>query len=449
MDQLDRRTLLTHSLTGAAGLSLVATTATHAATSTQDRSPTSKIIVKLSGEGDETATIQAALDLVSRNGGGIVELPSGTFPITTLSVPARTTLRGSGNSTTLRIMGGQSAVSCQRVHDVTIEALQIDARFSAETGIEATDSKRLTLRGLTVSETADTAIKLERCSGTIHECRMSNLANAGIFALDSDNLQITDNTITDCGNNGIQVWRSKPGSDASTITGNRINTITARAGGTGQNGNGINLFRANDVQVLANHISDCTYSAIRANASSNTQITSNTCLRSGEVAIYAEFGFEGALIASNIVDLAATGIAVTNFSDGGRLAVVQGNLIRNLFRREHEQVDKRGVGISIEADAAVSGNTIETAATAGIAVGHHQHMRDCAVTGNVVRKSSHGILVSSNADAGACLVANNLVSGANLGAINGHDGRTSIGPDLAHGSTTTDRIAITGNLAVM
>ena len=50
----------------------------------------------------------------------------------------------------------------------------------------------------------------------------------------------------------------------------------------------------------------------------------------GEVAIYSEFGFEGAVIANNTVDGAALGIVACNFNEGGRLAVVQGNLIRNL-----------------------------------------------------------------------------------------------------------------------
>ena len=44
---------------------------------------------------------------------------------------------------------------------------------------------------------------------------------------------------------------------------------------------------------------------------------------------------------------AATGIEVTNFNDGGRLATVQGNVIRELFRREAEPIDKRGVGIAV------------------------------------------------------------------------------------------------------
>ena len=44
--------------------------------------------------------------------------------------------------------------------------------------------------------------------------------------------------------------------------------------------------------------------------------------------------FEGAMIANNIVDTAAMGVSVTNFNEGGRLAVVQGNVIRNLFLRK-------------------------------------------------------------------------------------------------------------------
>ncbi len=99
---------------------------------------------------------------------------------------------------------------------------------------------------------------------------------------------------------------------------------------------------------------------------SNIQMIGNSCARIGEVALYAEFGFQGALIANNLVDGAASGIAVTNFNEGGRLAAVQGNIIRNLKRREAEPVDKRGEGISVEADAVVSGNVIEGAPTAGI-----------------------------------------------------------------------------------
>jgi putative cofactor-binding repeat protein len=68
-----------------------------------------------------------------------------------------------------------------------------------------------------------------------------------------------------------------------------------------------------------------------------------------ELALYAEFAFEGAVIANNLADKAAIGISVANFKQGGRLAVVQGNLVHNLFFRK--DVDSRGIGIAVEADS--------------------------------------------------------------------------------------------------
>jgi uncharacterized secreted repeat protein (TIGR03808 family) len=127
------------------------------------------------------------------------------------------------------------------------------------------------------------------------------------------------------------------------------------------------------VIVSGNRIADCAFSAIRSNSGSNCQMIGNSCARLGEVALYAEFAFEGAVIANNIVDKAATGITVTNFNDGGRLAVVQGNLVRNLFFRKDP--DSRGNGISIEADTVVSGNVIENAPGFGIAIGWVSYLR--------------------------------------------------------------------------
>ena len=140
------------------------------------------------------------------------------------------------------------------------------------------------------------------------------------------------------------------------------------------------------------------------------------------MALYAEFGFEGALIANNLVDTAATGISVTNFNDGGRLAVVQGNLVRNLFRREHEPVDKRGHGITVEADTALSGNVIESAPSAGIVIGWGTYMREVVATANLVRaRRRHPRLGHGRRRVPA---RNNMISGATDGAIRAMDGST-------------------------
>ena len=167
--------------------------------------------------------------------------------------------------------------------------------------------------------------------------------------------------------------------------------------------------------VRGNRIRDCAFSAVRGNAASNIQVIGNNCTGSGEVAIYAEFGFEGAVIANNTVDGAAVGVAVTNFNEGGRLAVVQGNVIRNLVPKRPAGTDPNdgaGIGIGVEADTAVTGNVIENAPSAGISVGFGQYLRDVTVTGNVVRTVGIGIAVSVAPGAGAAVIADNLIAGA-------------------------------------
>jgi len=193
--------------------------------------------------------------------------------------------------------------------------------------------------------------------------------------------------------------------------------------------------------VNANRIADCAFSAIRANSGSNCQMVANSCTRLGEVALYAEYSFEGAIIANNIVDAAAMGISVTNFKQGGRLAVIQGNVIRNLFLRK--DADSRGIGIGVEADSVVSDNVIEGAPAYGILVGWGDYLRDVSVTDNIVRKSHIGIGVSASPSAGTALITDNLITDAKDGAIRAMDGPKAVGPDLAKQSAEAY-----GNLSV-
>src|SRR5204862_1311873 len=196
---------------------------------------------------------------------------------------------------------------------------------------------------------------------------------AAIHSDDARGLMIARNTIDGAGNNGILVWRGQSGDDGTIVADNRIAAIANRSGGSGQNGNAINVFRAANVIVRGNRIVNCAFSAVRGNAASNLQIEGNSISDVREVALYAEFGFEGALIANNTVDRAAIGVSVTNFNEGGRLAVVAGNLIRNLLVARPAGTDPNdgaGIGIAVEADTTVSGNVIENAPAIGIMVGY-------------------------------------------------------------------------------
>ncbi len=51
------------------------------------------------------------------------------------------------------------------------------------------------------------------------------------------------------------------------------------------------------VSVSGNRIQNCAFSAVRGNSAANIQIVGNSCSDLGEVALYSEFAFEGAVIA--------------------------------------------------------------------------------------------------------------------------------------------------------
>jgi uncharacterized secreted repeat protein (TIGR03808 family) len=402
---------------------------------------------------DQTAVLQAAIDEAAAKDVPLV-LPPGAFIIRDLRLRAATRLIGSARTTILRFIGGDACITADKADGLLLQGIVIDGAFMTfDTGrgealVTISNSKAIVIDDVEIRNSAHGGLSLSTTSGRVCNCTISDVLDFGIKSLDATGLDVHANVVSNCGNNGILVWRTEKGEDGSTVTNNRISKIRNAAGGTGEYGNGINVFRAGSVSVSNNRISDCTYTAIRGNAASNIQIIANSCERLGEVAIYSEFGFEGAVIANNMIDVAATGISVTNFNEGGRLAVIQGNLIRNLFRREHEKEDKRGEGIGVEADAVVSGNTIEGAPTVGIQIGWGPYMRDVAATGNVIRGAKVGISITSAAEAGACLIANNLISKSQDGAIRKMTLGVMSGPDLAREPASAGRMTVTGNVAV-
>ncbi|HET9903001.1 MAG TPA: TIGR03808 family TAT-translocated repetitive protein [Xanthobacteraceae bacterium] len=300
-----------------------------------------------------------------------------------------------------------------------------------------------------IAGAAGHGLVLERIEGEVRGNTISQCGDAGLFSLDACGLLIADNTVRLCGNNGILVWRSEEGDDGTRVIGNRVEEIAAVGGGSGQNGNAINVFRAANVTVADNRIRKVAFSAVRGNAASNLQVIGNNCLACGEVALYAEFGFEGAVIAHNVVDGAAIGVAVTNFNRGGRLAVVQGNVIRRLLAQRPagtDPEDSAGIGIGVEADTAVIGNIIEGAPTAGIALGWGHYLRDVTVSGNIVRSAGVGIAVSVSRGAGAAVIADNLIADARRGAIVGMELKQPVTGDLAkEDAGRFAQLAISGN----
>ena len=435
---------------GLSGLGLATSRASaHTTTVAATPAPASDLGVSPDTGRDVTAALQAAIDRAAERKVQL-QLAPGRYIVRGLELRHGTHLAGAGPATVLQQAAGMPVLSGRSALDVSIENLTVKGGFPL-TGnhrglVELQRCSRIMLRELTVEVSTANAIMLERCGGVVTGCRITGAAKAGIFSLDAEGgLEISHNHLAAIGNNGILVWRSAKGDDGTVVAMNRIEKIAARDGGTGQNGNGINVFRAGGVLVTANRIADCAFSAVRANTASNVQINANNIAEMGEVAIYAEFAFEGAVITSNLVDGAATGILVTNFDHGGRLAVVQGNLVRNLFRRPGEP-HTSGYGIAVEADAAISGNTIESAPSAGLLIGWGRFCRDVAATGNVIRTCGAGIAVTGDTNAGTVLIASNMITGSRQGAIRMMDHGRLHGDDLALHTPTQGRIRSTGNV---
>jgi len=392
---------------------------------------------------DQSRALQHLLDVASDSDHQVF-LPAGSYVVSELKLPARTRLAGVPGATRLVFGGGTFMLTAERAELISLNGLTIDGagrRFADYVPgiVHVSDSRRVAIDDCVIEGSNASAIALDRSTGRIRGNIIRAVHDTGIRAIESAGLTISDNTIADCGNAGVRVWRWSAGEDGTIVTGNRIRGIAAKDGGTGQNGNGINVFRAHGVIVANNRIADCAFTAIRANSANNVQITGNNCQGCGEIGIYSEFSFEGAMIANNIVDTAATGISVVNFNEGGRIAVVSGNIVRNLTGKGPYAPAEPGfgVGIAIEADTAATGNVIDGAPRFGMLIGWGPDLRDVAATGNVIRRAPVGIAVSVVKGAGSAVISDNLIAGAEDGAILGMRWAETASGDLA--KTGADR----------
>ena len=367
-----------------------------------------------------------------------VFLPPGNYVVSNLTLPARVRLSGVPGASRIIYGGDGHLLTAEQAEHIELTALVFDGanRRLADDAQGLLDLRRvahLVIDNCTVTGSGKHGLALEHAVGRVERCEISGAADAGIYSVEAGGLQISGNTVSDCGNGGILVHRWQQAEDGTIVSGNRVQRVSARSGGTGQNGNGINAFRAGNVSITGNIVSDCAFSAIRANSSSNLQVTGNTCSRSGETALYSEFAFEGAILSNNIVDGAANGISIVNFNEGGRMGVCSNNIVRNLSTSGPYPADAPGfgVGISVEADTTVSGNVIENAPLYGMQIGWGAYMRNVVATGNIIRQAGTGIAVTVVEGAGNAIISDNVIDGAKNGAIIGQRWAEPVTGDLA------------------
>lgn len=384
-----------------------------------------------------------------------VFLPAGTYLISNIALPKRVRIAGVPGASRIAYGGDGFLFTAESTEILFIEGVTFDGANrglgdQAQGLIEARRVPKVKIDTCEILGSVKHGIVLEGSAGRVERTSISGAADAGLWSVEGAGVTIADNTVTDCANGGILVHRWAEAADGTIVSGNRVERIGARSGGTGQNGNGINVFRAANVQVSSNQVSDCAFSAIRCNSASNALIFGNACRNSGETAIYAEFKFEGSVIADNIVDGAANGISVVNFNEGGRLATVSGNIVRNLTIKGPYPSEGLGFGngISVEADTAVTGNTIDGAPGIGIALGWGPYMRNVAVTGNMIRNANEGVAVSVAEGAGKAVITGNVFDEMKTGAVFGHAWDKIVSGDMAkHGNQGFANVTVERNEA--
>lgn len=366
-----------------------------------------------------------------------VFLPPGVYKVSNLTLPDNTRITGVPGASRIVYTGDGHLFSAENIKRIEFSNIAIDGQNRwlgdyAGALVQFTGVDEVLIDNCEIAGSRKHGLQLERCGGRIERNRISGAAQSGLYAVESTGLSITGNEVFDCGNGGILVHRWTKAADNSIVSGNRVFRIGANDGGTGQNGNGINIFRADNVMVTNNHLSDCAFTAIRANSSSNIQISSNQCHRSGETAVFVEFEFQGAVVSGNTIDGAANGISIANFDHGGRLASVTGNVVRNLTLKGpylHEL--GFGVGIAAEADTLISGNIVEGAPRWGMQLGWGPYLRNLVVTGNVICKAPVGCAISVVDGAGSVAITDNVFQEIADGAVLGFEWNKKVSGELA------------------
>ena len=401
---------------------------------------------------DQSALFQKAVNAASGVGVPLV-LVGGRYVASNVKIPYGCTILGAAGAAEINAPRDEPIFVADDQPGIVLENLNFQG-YIQEDSKSAIDGRSgllafrncdgLRLTALRLGTGHGNGIYLENCSGRLTGSDVTNFDATAIFVINSHDLVIAQNRVANCRNGGIRIWRDQAGVDGTIVSANHITDIEARAGGSGQNGNGINVYKADEVVISDNVIARCAFSAVRVNTGKNVTIRGNTCTNSGEVGIYSEFAFSGSIIANNIVDGATGGISITNLDQNGHLAVCSGNIVRNIVHKTNPQADDVPYGIYAEAETSIVGNTVENVPGFGIIAGNGAFLRNVVIASNVVSSVAKGIGVSV-ANAGPVSITGNIISGATENGIVGLNGIEVVSDDLVRDAPKYPNVTIAGN----
>ncbi len=205
---------------------------------------------------DQSQRLQRAIDEAARTRVPLALAP-GVYRAGGLNLPTGAQIVGVRGATHIAFSRGPVLMSSTGGDSITLAGLTLDGAGMPTSGrglVHLDGAKDLRISDCSLVNASANAVALERCTGALENNSIDNAGDNGLFCLDSRDLIVRGNTIRRCGNGGIRIWQSEKRQDGSLLADNTIEEIASREGGDGQNGNGINVFRAAGVLVRDNAI---------------------------------------------------------------------------------------------------------------------------------------------------------------------------------------------------
>jgi uncharacterized secreted repeat protein (TIGR03808 family) len=405
---------------------------------------------------DQTTHFQNAINAAQTQGLPLF-IPAGTYKINTVNVTAACEIYSARGATlepytTAPVINVATPSPGTTIGPVRIAGLVIDAQSTAFASgvsnpglIMVSEVDTIMIEQCALFRSLSSAISLNKGTGNVQDNEIFG-CDVGIFSLDANGMQMTNNQIEWSGNNGIMIWRSTQGGDNSLVSRNTIGPTQNLSGGSGQYGNAINVYLADFVITADNIIFSSAFSGIRYNQCNGAQVLGNQVWGSSENAIYLEFGTTKSIVANNLVDGGSGGISFANSDQGSRLCDIIGNSVVNCTS-----------GIFAEADALVEGNQIDSCSEWAIVLyptnnnaGFGTDKILGQALGNTIKNTPGGIgFYQGDTTYGRILIGGNMISeytnSSTWGAIvpinyNGATGAVTRVPgstDLGNATTTT------------
>lgn len=367
---------------------------------------------------EQSSALQQAIDAAARDGRPLFLSP-GRYEVSNLRLPERLSLVGVAGATRLVYGGGGVLMTAKGCRSLCLDGIVLDGSnrsLADDDGalVSLLDVEDLELSRVEILGSAGHGLALARCGGRLAGTKISGARGCGLVSTDARGLTVADGLFAGCGDGGVHVIRWSDATDGTVITRNRFEDLGAAA----SDGAAILIEGASDVAIDDNTLRDCAGIGIALRGTRRPRISGNG-LRATARAAISLITPTGGSLTGNVIDEAAAGIVLEGDGrDDGPPSAISGNIVSRLAA-DPDDPRGTGIGIAVETGAALNGNSVDGAESAGIRLGWGPRSADAVASGNVVRRSAVGIGVSVVGGDGGAVVSANMIAGAGKGAICG------------------------------